>query len=349
MKTRKNSITKSGVQIQYTENINQPETGITPLIPNYSSIEPSIFFTHSHNYENSKFDFGFRYDMQALNIFTTTKTIPRENMELSHLFHNGAASISYLFHLNKQTDIQFNTGFTIRNPAINELYSFGLHQGVASLEEGNSNLKSEKSFKTSVSLQSTWTERLFTEAQVYFHNINDFIYLKPQSQYRLTIRGAYPVFIYEQTHAQIYGLDANLKYKLTEWMNLSADYSYLKGMNLSEDIPLIFMPANRIRGEMEFSAAKLGKWENPTWAISGQQTFRQNHLNNNQDFIPAPDAYLLLGSRISIERQTKSQRIMVYLQVENVLNTRYRDYLNRLRYFADDLGRNISMGVSITY
>jgi iron complex outermembrane receptor protein len=349
IKTYKNSITKSGVQFQYTENINQPETGISPLIPNYSSIEPSLFFTHSHNYENSKFDFGFRYDMQALNIFTTTKTIPRENIELSHLFHNGSASISYLFHLNKQTDIQFNTGFTIRNPAINELYSFGLHQGVASLEEGNSNLKSEKSFKTSVSIQSTWTERLFTEAQVYFQNMNDFIYLKPQSQYRLTIRGAYPVFIYEQTHAQIYGLDANLKYKLTEWMNLSADYSYLKGMNLSEDIPLIFMPANRLRGEMEFSAAKWGKWENPTWAISGQQTFRQNHLNNNQDFIPAPDAYLLLGSRISIERQIKSQRIMAYLQVENVLNTRYRDYLNRLRYFADDLGRNISMGVSITY
>jgi iron complex outermembrane receptor protein len=81
----------------------------------------------------------------------------------------------------------------------------------------------------------------------------------------LTIRGAYPVFIYEQTHAQIYGLDANLKYKLTEWMNLSADYSYLKGMNLSEDIPLIFMPANRLASQrLQYTAAKLENWENPS-------------------------------------------------------------------------------------
>lgn len=348
-KMHKNSITKSGVQFQYTENINQPETGITPLIPNYSSIEPSLFLTHSHSYNNSKLDLGFRYDMQLLNIFTTTKTIPRENLELSHLFHNGTASISYLYHLDKQTDIQFNSGFTIRNPAINELYSFGLHQGVASIEEGNSNLNSEKSFKTSLSVQSTWTERLFTEAQFYFHNINDFIYLKPQSQTRLTIRGAYPVFVYEQTHAQIYGLDMKAKYKIIEGIDFSADYSYLRGLNLTEDIPLIFMPANRLRGEAEFSASKWGKWENPVLAISGQYTFRQNHLNSNQDFIPAPDGYLLLGTRISIERQIKSQRILAYLQVENLLNARYRDYLNRLRYFADDLGRNIAIGITMNY
>lgn len=349
MKSHKNSITKSGIQFQYTENINQPETGITPLIPNYSSIEPSLFFTHSHSYNNSKLDLGFRYDMQLLNIFTTTKTNPRQDQEFSHLFHNGAVSISYLYHLNKQTDIQFNSGFTIRNPAINELYSFGLHQGVASIEEGNSNLNSEKSFKNSLSVQSTWTERLFTEAQVYFQNINDFIYLKPQSQTRLTIRGAYPVFVYEQTHAQIYGLDMKAKYKLVEGIDLSADYSYLKGRNLTEDIPLIFMPANRVRGEVEFSASKWEKWENPTLAISGQYTFRQNHLNSDQDFIPAPDAYFLLGTRISIERQIKSQRILAYIQVENLLNARYRDYLNRLRYFADDLGRNASLGVTINY
>ena len=349
MKIRKNSVSKSGVQFQYTENINQPETGITPLIPNYSSIEPSLFFIHTHNYDNSKFDIGFRYDMQYLNIFTTTRTIPRMDLQFAHLFHNGAASVSYLYHLDKLTDIQFNSGFTIRNPAINELYSFGLHQGVASIEEGNPNLKSEKSFKTSLSIQTTWTERLFTEAQAYFHNINDFIYLKPQSQTRLTIRGAYPVFIYDQTHAQIYGWDMKAKYKLVEGIDLTADYSYLKGMNLTEDVPLIFMPANRLRGEIEFSASKWGKWENPVWAISGQYTFRQNHLNNDQDFIPAPDGYLLLGSRVSIERQIKSHRILAYLQVENLLNARYRDYLNRLRYFADDLGRNVSIGLTINY
>lgn len=348
-KSRKNSITKSGLQLQYTENINQPETGITPLIPNYSSIEPSVFITHSHSYDNSKLDLGFRYDMQKLHIFTTTRVIPRQDVEFSHVFHNGTGSLSYLYHLDKKTDLLFNTGLTIRNPAVNELYSFGLHQGVASIEEGNSNLAAEKSFKTSLSMQTIWNENLSTEAQIYFHNINDFIFLKPQSQSRLTIRGAYPVFIYDQTHAQIYGLDFRGKYKITEGLDFTLDYSYLKGMNLTENLPLIFMPANRIRGEAELSTHKWGKWENPLLIISGQYTFRQNNLKAGQDFIPAPEAYFLLGGRISIERQIKSARIQIYFQTENLLNARYRDYLNRLRYFTDDLGRNIAMGITVNY
>jgi len=346
---RQNSTTKTGVQLQYTESINQPETGITPLIPNYSALEPSLFLTHSHHFNRSQVDMGFRYDLQCLHIYTTTKTTPREDVEFSHLFSNAVLSLSYLHRFDNITNIQFNSGLTIRNPAINELYSFGLHQGVASIEEGNMNLTAEKSFKTSISIQNTWTNRLSTESQLYFHNINDYIYLRPQSQSRLTIRGAYPVFIYEQTHAQIYGFDARINYKLIEGIDLSADYSYLRGMNLTEDLPLIFIPANRLKSEIEFMGARWGRFQNPTMTISGQYTFRQDHLNADQDFIPAPDGYLLLGCKFSVERQIKSQRVLVYLQVENLLNAKYRDYLNRLRYFANDLGRNIVLGLTINY
>jgi iron complex outermembrane receptor protein len=31
----------------------------------------------------------------------------------------------------------------------------------------------------------------------------------------------------------------------------------------------------------------------------------------------------------------------VVLGVYNVLNTRYRDYMNRFRYFNDEVGRNL--------
>ena len=39
----------------------------------------------------------------------------------------------------------------------------------------------------------------------------------------------------------------------------------------------------------------------------------------------------------------------VALNITNLLNTNYRSYLNRLRYFADDLGRNISLQLQLTY
>jgi iron complex outermembrane receptor protein len=33
--------------------------------------------------------------------------------------------------------------------------------------------------------------------------------------------------------------------------------------------------------------------------------------------------------------------------VKNLFNTAYRDYLNSLRYFTDEMGRNISFRVTI--
>ena len=46
-----------------------------------------------------------------------------------------------------------------------------------------------------------------------------------------------------------------------------------------------------------------------------------------------------------------SERFILTLgfQVTNLLNVSYRNYLNRLRYFADDLGRNITLQLQLNY
>jgi len=35
--------------------------------------------------------------------------------------------------------------------------------------------------------------------------------------------------------------------------------------------------------------------------------------------------------------------------IQNLLNTNYRDYLNRTRYYADELGRNFRIQVKLNY
>ena len=39
----------------------------------------------------------------------------------------------------------------------------------------------------------------------------------------------------------------------------------------------------------------------------------------------------------------------VGINVTNIFNTSYREYLNRLRYFADDLGRNFMLQLKLNY
>jgi iron complex outermembrane receptor protein len=65
--------------------------------------------------------------------------------------------------------------------------------------------------------------------------------------------------------------------------------------------------------------------------------------------MPPPNAYFLLGFGAASSLLFKESSLKFRFNIENLLNEKYRDYLNRLRYFADDLGINISIGVNYTF
>ena len=58
------------------------------------------------------------------------------------------------------------------------------------------------------------------------------------------------------------------------------------------------------------------------------------------DYAPAPPGYSLL--RLYLGGQLQSGHVHWMISLDNALNTRYRDYMNRLRYFADEPGLNLS-------
>jgi iron complex outermembrane receptor protein len=45
----------------------------------------------------------------------------------------------------------------------------------------------------------------------------------------------------------------------------------------------------------------------------------------------------------------KEQKLIVNFEINNLLNTVYRDYLNRFRYYADEMGRNYSLKLKLTF
>ena len=53
-----------------------------------------------------------------------------------------------------------------------------------------------------------------------------------------------------------------------------------------------------------------------------------------QDFSLPPDAYYLLGAKFTIDIELGGNLWRIVLDGDNLLNTSYRDYLNRLRYFS---------------
>lgn len=178
-----------------------------PLIPDYTALESGVFAVFTGHRGKSFFELGARYDNVFQQVATITQTTPREVVRYNNIFHNFSGSGGWKYSPTSSFSISLNTGYATRNPAINELYSFGLHQGVSGIEEGNIHLQSERSFNSSVGVNFHAKDRFSLESLVYLQLINNYIYLDPTDEIRLTIRGAFPVFKYEQTDARILGWD----------------------------------------------------------------------------------------------------------------------------------------------
>jgi iron complex outermembrane receptor protein len=63
----------------------------------------------------------------------------------------------------------------------------------------------------------------------------------------------------------------------------------------------------------------------------------------------APGSYALLNVEAGGKIPVRKHDLSITLSGENLLNTAYRNYMNRLRYYADDLGRNIMLRLKYNF
>jgi len=64
----------------------------------------------------------------------------------------------------------------------------------------------------------------------------------------------------------------------------------------------------------------------------------QYSVNPDLDFAPVPDGYVLFGASAGTKFKSGEQRYTLSMEVQNALDTRYRDYTSLLRYYADEPG-----------
>ena len=340
---------KSGFQVNRVNNINVPETGILPLIPNYLSNERGGFLIVAKTFDKLKLEMGARVEEENRKVASISNTVPREILNFDNTYLNYTASAGVQYAWSDQLSMNYNIGLAARNPEVNEFYSNGLHQGVSGIEEGDINLNTERAIKNTLSFATKKKEKLFAEVLLYHQYIQDYIYLQAQDEFRLTIRGAFPLFKYEQTDAQIYGLDVVTKYQINEKWLTELNYSFIRGNEIDNGVSLINLPSNSILSTTSWQLPQIKSLKNVELQMLHRYVFEQRNITAEQDFVAPPEGYYLLGFRASAERQFKSIRLEGHLGVENALNANYRDYLNRQRYFADELGRNFTVGLVVKF
>ncbi|MDZ4708083.1 MAG: TonB-dependent receptor [Saprospiraceae bacterium] len=340
---------KTGLQLTYVDNTNNPETGILPLIPDYQSYTASVFGILQQEKNKVQWEIGMRYDFKDIDAVTISKSLPRTIIRYHPVFHNLSGSIGGKFKFTPNIQLTTNLGYVLRSPEVNELFSSGLHQGVSGLEEGNPNLNQEKSIKAIVSLDASSHQKLFFQLVGYYHSIRDYIYLQPQPEFRLTIRGAFPVFSYLQTNAILAGTDFLCSYEFNKKFKWTSKFSFISGQDRSRQQPLVYMPGNQVQTDLTYSPGDRGHWSNPYFTVHGRYVFRQNRFETGQDFLSPPDGYSVFNLEGGTGIAIRHSILKLSIQLENVLNTVYRDYLNRLRYFADETGINANFRINYTF
>ena len=325
---------KISVHWTFQQNKNEPGTGVRPLIPNYTKYAPAISWVEKWIADDLEVEAGLRYEY----VFLGIKRIDAQNrlVKPEFQFHNFSASAGMRYAMSDHVAFYSHLGSTYRAPHVNELFSEGLHHGAAAIEEGDTNLVPEKAIKwvTGTELRrSMWQ----LDASIFLQYIGDFIYLLPTGEPRLTIRGAFPVFQYVQDDIRLYGAEGALQFALAQHWQWRSEFSMVRAKNRSAEEDLIGIPSDRMRHMILWNSEKPALDAD----LSVEYVWEQSRAPEGVDYAPPPDGYLLVHAGVGMD--VIRERMHLHFAVRNLLNVSYREYLNRLRYYADDTGRSIEL------
>lgn len=374
----KDSSYKLGIKGKYQYNYANPDTKIRRLIPDFEKYDLGVYGVYKKEFtQDFGVEMGLRVDYRYLNAYKFYKQSlwTSRNYDLTHSdiviresenqvltqpqlhYLNRTATFGFHKHILRHTSLLANFTSASRAPNPSELFSEGLHHSASRIEIGNLDFVPEKSNKFSVSWEHE-DHGEYISAQPFVNYLNDFIVIEPIGVEQ-TIRGNYQLWEYRQTNATLSGIDIDFKYQFPLHWKYSSQIAYVKGYDRTKKEYLISMPPFQFKNYIQYEfksgmnvgiesiyVAKQNKYPNNNFSIYLPQT----GLFETIDISTPPPAYHLVNidAEIPIPNRFKLQATLS-LKVTNLLNTSYRNYLNRMRYFADEMGRNIVLQYTLHY
>ncbi|OUW34558.1 MAG: hypothetical protein CBD39_03635 [Flavobacteriaceae bacterium TMED179] len=372
----------SGAFLQVQDNYSNPSTGIKRFIPDYIKARFEGYFTTSFSPSNHfNLGFGIRYSHHNNEVkkYYHYNRWRQENYEGSLggfvigdfagqkligqrlIFNNLSMSSGVKYVIQPDLNLSLNIFHTERAPDIAEIFSDGLHHSLATIEYGNPFLKTETVQKLVLNFEKVSGKFRFNFSP-YLTQGQNYIIIEPNG-IEYTIRGAFPVWEYRSVSSLIQGFDLDLSLQLGKNLKLSNNSSWIEGYEKGSRTPLISIPPLSTTSQIQFSPAR---WKSFVMALSNKYFSRQNQYPNHNfetsvvengnrvtklvDISSPPKGYNLLGLEFHFGPYPLfSNKISLSLIFENLLNTSYRDYLNRLRFYADEMGRNIMLQIKIQH
>lgn len=370
----------SGVQLFTQNSVNVPGSNPINFVPDYDVLNVGAFTVQSLAFENSVVELGVRFDYQTLKVADTIRDVTIYANEVD--FANATFTLGFRKELNSNWSLFSNIGSAWRPPNVSELYSFGYHfsriqfglwrynVSVDTTRDNRVNIRtpltevfdetdrsvvSEKSYKWVTGLELK-NEKVNAEFIFYVNQINDYIFLRPFGV-TTNVAGTFPYFLFDQTNARFIGSDWDIRYHHSPYLTFEVKLSYVHATELENNQPFIEIPPFNANYSIDYLKGRWGgglsfnysaqQWNAPPviQPIEFQRSDVIVDPNQIFDFMAAPDDFLLIGAKMSYQ----FEGLKAELKVNNLMNTSYRAYTDRLRYYSEAPGRNFLISIGYEF
>ncbi|AKK74764.1 TonB-dependent receptor [Chryseobacterium gallinarum] len=377
---RANWSLESGISAGFQDNYPNPATKARRLIPDYYRYDAGVFSVFKYRfspvlnaeagirYDFSRYDAYKYYDAKEWNdkyasVFPQFYVQKNDSRILARPifdYHNFSANIGLNYKPSKDFDLKFNFSRISRTPNPAELFADGLHHSAAIIEKGDLRIRQEEVYNANLSLTGRLNvlKGLQIEANPYIMFSDGFINQMPVD-FQNTTRGSFAVWEYQQVKARIYGIDADAQLNILDNLKWTTGFSALRGDDLTKNEPLILMMPMNLRNSLEF---KLNKPYNFYVRLENENVFKQNRFPIRDqtvqfiedkelvtrviDYSSTPAAYSIFNASIGADL---FKNLNLNFRINNIFNKEYREYLNRLRYYMPESGRNVVLTLKYNF
>ena len=158
-------------------------------------------------------------------------------------------------------------------------------------------------------------------------------------------------------------MDFDIIYKIKDNVRLKNSISWVEAKDYHTDEHLVNIPPLVINNEVQFSLGEFKKFN----AIIGNKFVNKQNLFPNYNSITTviengkkidkivdistpPDGFNQFNLNFNWGPYKINSSIVNFsLSIDNVMNRAYRSYLNRLRFYSDEVGRNFLFQIKIKH
>jgi iron complex outermembrane receptor protein len=379
--TGTNTSVSTGVFAQVQDNTSNRDTGVKRLIPDYIKFKTGSYLTAVMKPKRFTIGIGVRFEHynnevqkyykltrwndqnyeQRLGKYVTRELYNQRLIRRRMFFNTVSLQGGVLFDVSPTQQIGLNYSMSQRVPDIAELFSDGLHHSLATIEYGNPFLKKETNHKFVLDIAKK-RDDFQLNISPYLNIGKNYIVIEPVGA-ELTVRGAFPVWEFRAVDTTFKGVDVDFSYTPIKGILLKNNTSWIEAKETTSRDPLINIPPLSLQHSIVVSPSR---WDSFSFEVNVKNVFHQNQYPNHDfeldiveygqyvtkkvEISTPPPAYHLVGANLKWGPYAfLSSKVNISLSIDNLVDSSYRKYLNRLRYYADEQGRNVILQIKFSY